>query len=74
MKIVKTFEIEYDGSLGEEWFCLGNLLLCLQSKQFVGPDLLDRVEEIETRSINHTTQRLLGKNYNKYLDRVEENE
>lgn len=70
MKIVKTFEIEYDGSLGDDWLCLGNLLLCLQSKQFVGSDTLDRVEEIGTRLINHTTQRLLGKGYNKYLEEI----
>ena len=58
MKIIKTFEIEYDSELGDHWFCLGNLDLCLHSKQFCKGGLIERIEEVNHREINLDVQRI----------------
>ena len=57
MKVVKTFEIEYDAELGRDWLCNGNLVLVLTSQDYVEHGLIERVEEVGHREINEGVQR-----------------
>ena len=57
MKIVRTFEVEYDAELGVDWLCLGNLQLCLLGATFLGPGLVERIEEVAVREVNEDVQR-----------------
>lgn len=57
MKIVKTFEIEYDAEHGRDWLCNGNLVVLLTTSTAVGEGLIERVEEIGHREVNESVQR-----------------